>query len=836
VSRDHSTESTDIDQSVPREDRLGVRHSGAARSESTGSAPMRQRVEDSSGGRLGPAGWPARTWGLILDALASPPAAAVFFMVVLFLWDLVGLTNVSYFGHTNQKATDIAIKYLGGALIAEQVRLLAIQVAVALLLGLVAWALLAARDLVRCGPMEPKRDASVATVGATAAGGHVGCTFERRPSSRFVRFLRALGVVALLHGYVLARALVWMPALYAGAWYSRGGWRASLQAFLTDRLGLIGLDIVAFLVVSVLVFGPLLHRTVRRRWLVARAGMRSRSGLLGRLRGALAGISSGGWSVWAWLTAPILVLAGLLALAGWMTAPSSGHGNKGPNILILASDGVRVDRMVDRGKTLAPHVWKLSQRSAVFTRAYTSLARTFPSWVTLLTGRFPERHGIRHMFPTTAQLARVGLALPGHLAAHGYRTEVMADYAGEIFSRVDLGFQRVSAPAFDFSKIVEQTGLRVHTNLLPYVTGGLGRRFVPMVNGFPDASDPFILARRVRRALVRLQHRDRFFLTVFFSVTHFPYAAPNPYYRRYAVPGYRGPFKYGKTRMFGEGKPSGKDIRQVRGLYDGTVSAMDDAMAQVFVTLKRLGLAKNTIVVITADHGENLYEPGVGMGHGDHLRDEASLRIPLIIHVPGVAGQRVDTVVRDVDLAPTLAALVGHPMPSVDGHDLRPLIEGKRRDLGLTAYSETGLWFTMAGEGWKADDRMPYPEVLGGLMEVDPKHGFSIRVKKRYADLVIAAKHRCIVSGRWKLIYQPLPDGVHLHLYDAIRDPLSQHDLATQHPKMVARLWQKLRSWMLQDPHARQVGDYVLPAAWNAGAPGRSGTSHSRVSASAARR
>ena len=798
----------DVDDSVSRPERLDAGGSGPTRSTPVRSVPLRS--------------WSARIWELTLDALSSPPAAAVYFMVVLFMWDLAGLTNVSYFEHTNPKATDIAIKYLGGALIAEQLRLLAIQVAVALLLGLVAWALLAARDLVRCGPVGANRSFSGEDGASSSTGGACRGTLLRRPSNRFVRLVRALVVVLLLHGYVLARALVWMPALYAGGWYSRGGWRASVQSFLTDRLGLVGVDIVAFLVGAGIVFGPLVHWSIRRRWLRARSKVvSSRDGLVGRLRSALAGIGSGGWSVWAWLTAPVVVLAALLALAGWMTAPPSGHGNKGPNILILASDGVRVDRIVGRGKVLAPHVWKLSQRSAVFTRAYTSLARTFPSWVTLLTGRFPQTHGIRHMFPTAKRLARVGLALPGHLAAHGYRTEVMSNYAGEIFSRVDLGFQRVSAPAFDFSKIVEQTGLRVHTNLLPYVTGGLGRRFVPMVNGFPDASDPFILARRVNRVLARLRRSDRFFLTVFFSVTHFPYSAPNSYYRRYAVPGYRGPFKYGKTRMLGEHKPSSTDIRQVRGLYDGTVSAMDDAMAQVLATLKRLGLAKNTIVVITADHGENLYEPGMGMGHGDHLRDEASLRIPLIIHVPGLVGQRIDTVVRDVDLAPTLAALVGHPMPSVDGHDLRPLIEGKRRDLGLNAYSETGLWFTMAGEGWKASDRMPYPEVLGGLMEVDPKHGFSIRVKKRYADLVIAAKHRCIVSGRWKLIYQPLPDGVHLHLFDAVRDPLSRHDLATQHPKVVARLWQKLRSWMLQDPHARQVGDYVLPALQEAASPSR---------------
>ena len=708
------------------------------------------------------------TWsvlgGWFADAAASPPAAALYVGTLLFLLDLRGIFSLSYFGHSSKEATRFALEHLGMQMVREQLRLFALQAAVALLGGLVAWGLLAARDWVR----------------------------GRVPQSRWWRLVRGMLVVLALHGYALARAMAWMPAVLADQWYLRGGWRASFQSFVSDDLGLVGLDFVAGLVVLAFVFGPLVRARVRRAW---------------RPRRWWRHVPRAKLVFWGGL--PVLVLAGALGTVSWLLAPEPAKGNEGPNIVILASDGMRTDRVYN--PAIAPHYAKLGADSAVFHRAYTSLARTFPSWVSLLTGRFPHSHGVRHMFPSPRVLSRIGPTLPRVLAARGWKTAVVSDYAGEIFSRVDLGFQSVDAPAFSFSEIVRQRGLKVHTSLLPYVTGSLGRRILPLVNGFPDASDPFLLERKVRARLRRLKDSRHFFLLAFFSVTHFPYSAPWPYYRRFVDKRYRGPFKYSKTRHLGEGKPSKADIGQVRGLYDGTIAAADDAMASVLVELKRLGLAGRTVVVITADHGENLYEADLGMGHGDHLRGEQALRIPLIVHVPGAKGVQVQSVVRDVDLAPTLAALVGVDLPKADGRDLRPLIQGKKGDLGLDAFSETGLWFTSSGEGFEATDRMPYPEVLGGLLEVDAKHGFLIRVKKRYEDLVIAAKHRCIVSGKWKLVYMPLPDGVHLHLYDVTRDQVAGKDLAASHPDVVRRLWARLKAWMLEDPRAEALGEYVLP-------------------------
>jgi arylsulfatase A-like enzyme len=711
------------------------------------------------------------------DAFVSPPAAAVYVALVLFVWDLSGIAELSYFGHRSQEAWDFAFKNLAGKVVRDQIRILALHVAIALVGGLCAWSILVARAWVR--HTESGR------LGAQPARGW--------------RLLRATAVVLALHFYFFLRGAVETPQIYADVLYMKGGWRRSLQVFLTDRVGLPLLDLAAVFLCLVFIFGPLLRREVRLRWKKRQRRWWHRSHQ--RRKQAL---------LWALL--PFAVFALVLISVSWALAPQSDSPrNEGPNILILAADGMRADRLSAQRRKLIPNLSRLAAQGVVFERAYSSLARTFPAWVNLLSGRYPHSHGVRHMFPTPTALRRIGPVLPAHLAQQGVRTAVVSDYAGEVFGRVDLGFERVSVPAFDFFQIVRQQSLRIHTHLLPYITGGFGRRLVPVMDGFPDNADPFLLARRVCAALRELRGQKQFMLTAFFSTTHFPYAAPYPYYKTATRRDYDGPFKYGKTRVLGEKGLQARDIRQVRGLYDGTVAATDAALGMILAELKRLGLARNTIVVFTSDHGENIYEADLGMGHGDHLRGEVAQRIPLLIRAPGVKSRRISAVVRDVDLAPTLAALAGHPLKPTDGKSLVPLLKGQKDDLGLSAFAETGLWFTQTGEGWSAEDRLYYPEVLGGLMDIDAKGGYTITVKKKYQDLVIAAKHRCIITDRWKLIYKPLRQGVQLELYDVRKDPLNQHNLASSHQKVVERLWPRLRDWMLKDKNAVLRGDYVLP-------------------------
>src|SRR5262249_990864 len=143
---------------------------------------------------------------------------------------------------------------------------------------------------------------------------------------------------------------------------------------------------------------------------------------------------------------PALAIAAItvaaFATAAWMRIPRRPTAlSDRPNILVLAVDSLRADRaFADDARERFPAIASLAARGVRFREAYVTVARTFPSFVTLLTGRWPHHHGIRHMFPSAQQRQAIGPALPDALRKAGYRTGVVSDYAGEIFSRTPFGF------------------------------------------------------------------------------------------------------------------------------------------------------------------------------------------------------------------------------------------------------------------------------------------------------------------------------------------------------------------------------------------------------------
>ncbi|HLK40465.1 MAG TPA: sulfatase-like hydrolase/transferase, partial [Polyangiaceae bacterium] len=499
-----------------------------------------------------------------------------------------------------------------------------------------------------------------------------------------------------------------------------------------------------------------------------------------------------------------------LALAHLPSAKAGSRpGAEHPNVIILAADSLRADRLDRR---TAPHLAALAARSTTFDSAYVSLPRTFPSWVSILTGRHPHHHGIRSMFPRWEERTCDFHALPDRLARAGWNTAVVSDYAGDIFSRIDLGFGRIDVPEFDFRQLVRQRALERATPLLPVLHSRLGRSAFPVLREMNDAADPQMLAGDAVRTMRALERRGPFFLVVFFSTAHFPYAAPAPYFRRFTDPAYRGRYKYLKPVGLGaEAAPDARDERQVRALYDGAVNAIDDAAQSILDAVDHDGLADHTILVVTADHGETLYDHGHGIGHGDHLFGDEGTHVPLVVFDPRTRAPHHETAtVRDVDLAPTIYALTGVAPPSdLDGRSLAPAIAGKSIEPAL-AYAETGLWFTETIPGLPADLRLPYPGIAR-LTEVDTLHGDEVVLQTAMRPLTLVAKHRMVRDARYKLLYVPTRSGVRWLLFDTKEDPGEEHDVAESHPDVVARLQGELWAWMQHDPEMTERDGYLVP-------------------------
>lgn len=622
-----------------------------------------------------------------------------------------------------------------------------------------------------------------------------------------------LMVIATLHASLLAYAMAKMPQLYVGSFYAKGGLPRLLQLLTTDVLGRPGVVVLSLAaIVAYLQHDP-------RKWRESLLHVRSmlpkhywKFSAPAALVLAVAGVEAGD-------SRTVSVENTLRAVTPVRTAHAADGG--APMVVVLAADSLRADRF---NATTMPKTWAFFQQGTRFPSAYVSLPRTFPSWVTWLTGRHPHHHGIRSMFPTWADREKDFDALPGRLEKQGFKTGVSSDYAGDIFSRIDLGFSRVNTPTFDFRELVRQRALERETPLLPLLHSRTGRSLFPVLREMNDAADPFFLAKDAIQTSDRLGAGPQF-LTVFFSTAHFPYAAPAPYYSMYTDAGYRGPFKYHRPRGLGnEGEPTPEDVKQIRGLYDGAVRAIDDAFAEILKDLEARGRLQHAWVILTADHGEALYEgqgpgeqptvgtKGHGIGHGDHLFGDEALHVPFAIRGPGIPAGENAAMVRDIDLAPTLYELTKAPAPSdLDGRSLVPVIAaGKETEKEpVYGYAETGLWFTDEISALGSGLRLPYPGITG-LTEVDRAHGDDIVLRASYRPLAMTAKHRAIFDGRYKLVYVPTRNGVKYMLFDRQTDPAEVRDIAAEKPEERKRLEKPLWAWMLRDSEMEERGGFLV--------------------------
>ena len=489
-----------------------------------------------------------------------------------------------------------------------------------------------------------------------------------------------------------------------------------------------------------------------------------------------------------------------------------------PNVLILASDALKPDHFSGYGysRNTTPNLDRLINEGVSFRNIFIEVPRTFPSWVSILTGRFASTNGIRHMFPTSRDRNRDFQTITKELKQKGYETSVISDFAGDIFTRIDLGFDNVDTPYFNVDILIEQIIIESHAFLLPFLTNRTGLELFPVLKDYAYFCPPEFVKDKVKQAVGK--SKGPFFITAFFSPTHFPYASPYPYYKLYAEKNYSGPYKYYKQLIVSPDKDNSSnmseaDIRQIRALYDGGLKAFDDAVGDVVSYLSKSGLLDNTIVVVISDHGENLYEPGVGMGHGEHFRGTHAIRIPFIIRYPelGLKKNEINKTVRSVDIAPTILSILNYPTPAyMEGVSLLPLIRGSEQN--LTAFGETGIWFddSLREDLFFQKLRIMYPDIAR-ISEADLNFDKQVSLKDDYRDIVNMAKHRYVFDGRYKLIYMPMKDKVLYELYDTQRDPEEKTNIAANDRENFNRLKKILFDWVMRNDDVIIKKDYIFP-------------------------
>jgi arylsulfatase A-like enzyme/Tfp pilus assembly protein PilF len=318
-------------------------------------------------------------------------------------------------------------------------------------------------------------------------------------------------------------------------------------------------------------------------------------------------------------------------------APSSSSAQKRavaerqhPNIILITLDTTRADRMGFLGsrRGLTPHLDALAQQAVVFTRAYAQAPLTSVSHATILTGTYPQFHGVIDFpMPLAADLPYA----PSILKANGYLTaaflaSLALDPAG-------------GAPGFDRGFDVYDAHFR------PQDLHKAGRYQSIERRGEE------VLAHTT--AWLDKQQSGPFFLWMHLYDAHDPYDPPEPYKSRYAA------------------QP-----------YDGEIAYDDMVVGKLLEHLKALKLYDGALIAITADHGESLGAHGEDT-HGVFLYDE-TIHVPLVVKLPnGAASQRVDSKVELVDLLPTFLQEAGIARPhQMQGRSLFELIASPTVDKG----------------------------------------------------------------------------------------------------------------------------------------------------------
>jgi arylsulfatase A-like enzyme len=329
-----------------------------------------------------------------------------------------------------------------------------------------------------------------------------------------------------------------------------------------------------------------------------------------------------------------------------------------------------------------------------------------------------------------------------------------------------------------------------------------------LIRGLVSFSRPAVLGADLERFVA--QAKRPWFSVLFYSQPHFPYTSSSRYHEKSTVDGSDPALRFGKDVTRGEVRTEA-DRRQIDGLYRAALAETDAAIGDLLQRLRTSGELDDTIIVVTADHGEGLYECAACVGHGDNLVGMMSLRVPLVLRLPkarfpkAVPGVQ-PSYVSQLDVYPTLLQLLGVPVPPVQ--EGVPLVdrEGVVSFLppATVFFAETGewLWPTVA----VPQHRVGYPPIT----ELAKLENDRIVVDDRYMPVVRAAKHRAAIYPPFKLVYRPDRAGATYALYDIDNDPFDERDVSRDHPKMAEYLKTALRRSVLRHASMIEVDGYFL--------------------------
>lgn len=436
---------------------------------------------------------------------------------------------------------------------------------------------------------------------------------------------------------------------------------------------------------------------------------------------------------------PALGAAICAALAASGCRPAV-KGN-GLNVLLVTIETTRADHLGLYGydRDTSPHLASWAAQGAVFDRHSSVSPRTNPSLASMLTATFPHENGVRNVF--------FPLEPENRTVAEIFRA------AGYVTAAVQTHPRLVAASGFAQGFDTYDDDVAKH----PLAASACAAAW-SWITGHKDGRRPW-------------------YLWVHLFDPHWTYDPPAPWRTRYGTDDPRPARVYAdlKAGRFTNGsvifqnRMPADEVAAFVALYDGELRYTDDSLGGLFARLRESGLDRNTLVVITADHGESLGEHDYFFEHGD-LGTEAEIHVPLAMVLPGriPPGLRVPYTTSSVDIIPTLVDLAGLPPdPAFRGRSLAPYFRGA-----------------------STEDRLCFGESDRSLHEENTRRELP----------GIAGKRRWVRQGPFKLVRIPHGDGgIERRLYDVVADPGESRDLLADRPEVAASLTRLLEAWVAED-------------------------------------
>lgn len=425
-------------------------------------------------------------------------------------------------------------------------------------------------------------------------------------------------------------------------------------------------------------------------------------------------------------------------------------------VILMQLDTLRPDHLDAYGyaRPTAPTLKRLAEEGALFRHAITQTGWTKAATPSIMASLYPSTHGV-HKFADRLPASATTIAEVYRAAGYATVSFASAVFTGQ-FTNLHQGFEELHE--------AESTA------------GRAGPRGSKTAREYVDRLGDWLEDHRDVPSFVYLHVFD----------PHSPYEPNRPFDTTWADP--KGRERYlrqledlkkvvpdaflaargmaTRDELVKGGMDPAAFLQYSKDWYDGSIRGMDVEIGRLVDRLRELGLDQRAVVAFYADHGEEFHDHG-RMWHGQSVYGEM-IRVPLIFWAPGRIPRGLDLQepVQLVDVMPTLLELSGlAPPKDVQGQSLRPLLVASGG--GVKA------------AGWERRPLVAEKQPMGT------------------GDHPGDSESYAIIDGGWKLIHNVArpPEKPEFELFDFLKDPLDQKDVAAQQPDVVARLSKAVGAW-----------------------------------------